>query len=148
MAKTNKTVKSAIKNFLKNTTAKEKKGSLCASNKGYKTTKTDDASAAEATCSATGAETKKVKALCIDYPSSNDTVYCGHYSFRVGANGEKVDWVKVSVNGGEWQDCRTSNGYWWYDWWNFATGTFFAEALALVDGKEVRTPKRKFKVSL
>lgn len=152
MAKTNKTVKSALKTLLKNTTAKAKK--VSESEKGYKADAAKEVSCSACgnvntqTCEAESADAKKVKALCIDYPASNDVVYCGHYSFRIGANGKKVGWVKVSVNGGSWQDCRTSNGYWWYDWWNFGTGTFFAEALALVDGKEVRTPKRKFKVSL
>jgi hypothetical protein len=56
--------------------------------------------------------------------------------------------MKVSINGGAWQDCRPANGYWWFDWWNFETGNFFAEALALIDGKEVKTARRKFKVAL
>ena len=87
------------------------------------------------------------KTVCIDYPSNNETVYCGHYCFRLGSI-EPAEWIKVSVNGGAWQDCRHANGYWWFDWWNFETGAFYAEALALINGKEVKTTKRKFKVTL
>ncbi|MDR0952575.1 MAG: hypothetical protein LBM71_00030 [Elusimicrobiota bacterium] len=86
------------------------------------------------------------KNVCIDYPLHDDTISCGHYSFRVGAIGN-IDGIKISVNGGPWQDCRPANGYWWYDWWNFEEGVHIVEALALIDGEEVKTPKRKFKVS-
>ena len=92
-------------------------------------------------------KTKAKKTVIIDYPSNNEVVCCGHYSFRLGTP-HGADWVKVSVNNGPWQDCREANGYWWHDWWNFDTGSFAVEALALIDGEEVKTPKRRFKVTL
>jgi hypothetical protein len=87
------------------------------------------------------------KAVYIDYPQANATVYCGHYCFRLGSV-PAADWVKVSVNGGAWQDCRNANGYWWFDWWNFETGSFYAETLAMINGEEVKSSKRRFKVIL
>ena len=85
------------------------------------------------------------KDLYIDYPASNDSIYCGHYCFRLGSP-SNISWLKISINGGAWQDCRYANGYWWFDWWNFTTGNFYAEAYGCVNGKEVKTAKRKFKV--
>ncbi|MBO7605360.1 MAG: hypothetical protein J6S61_02710 [Elusimicrobiaceae bacterium] len=87
------------------------------------------------------------KNICIDYPQNNETVYCGHYCFRLGSR-KPCSAMQVSINGGEWQNCRQANGYWWYDWWNFNTGNFYLEAKAYVDGKEEQTAKRKFKVTL
>ncbi len=87
------------------------------------------------------------KYICIDYPQNNETVYCGHYCFRLGSR-KPCSAMQVSINGGEWQNCRQANGYWWYDWWNFNTGNFYIEAKAYVDGKEEQTAKRKFKVTL
>jgi len=90
---------------------------------------------------------KVSKVLFIDYPAAGEEVSCGHYSFRIGSP-EVLECVKVSVNGGAWQDCRHAHGYWWYDWWTFDTGPCCAEASALLKGKEVKSPKRKFKVTL
>ncbi len=94
-------------------------------------------------------QTKKTncKNICIDYPQNNETVYCGHYCFRLGSR-KPCSAMQVSINGGEWQNCRQANGYWWFDWWNFNTGNFCLEAKAYVDGKEEQTAKRKFKVTL
>jgi len=91
---------------------------------------------------------KLSKEICIDYPAHNENIYCGHYCFRLGGIADNIGWMKISVNGGPWKDCRRANGYFWHDWWNFETGAFYAEALALVDGKEVKTAKRKFTVTL
>lgn len=146
MAKTKKTVKDTLKKVLSKTktTAKTTKNS-CECNTTAKgdcaTTKTKTAKATAA------AKTTAAKGVYIDYPLNNENVYCGHYCFRIGTVGNS-EWVKVSLNGGPWQYCRSANGYWWYDWWNFQTGTFTAEAVALLDGKEVKTAKRKFKVTL
>ena len=93
-------------------------------------------------------ENKKVcKNICIDYPQNNETVFCGHYCFRLGSR-KPCSGMQVSINGGAWQNCRQANGYWWFDWWNFNTGNFYLEAKALVEGKEEQTPKRRFKVTL
>ena len=64
-------------------------------------------------------KTKKnnCKNICIDYPQNNETVYCGHYCFRLGAR-KPCSAMQVSINGGEWQNCRQASGYWWFDWWS------------------------------
>lgn len=91
-------------------------------------------------------QTAPKKALFIDHPAAGENLCCGHYSFRIGSP-HHVNGVKLSINDGAWCDCRPSQGYWWYDWWNFNTGPFCAEATArLKDGREVKSAKRKFKV--
>jgi len=148
MAKTKKMIKDTLSRTLSKT-RKTTKNTKSSASTAADTTATTGVNTTTAKTTATTKETssKATKALCIDYPLNNDTVYCGHYCFRIGTVGNS-EWVKVSVNGGPWIDCRRANGYWWYDWWNFQTGSFFAEALALVNGKEVKTAKRKFKVTL
>lgn len=140
MAKTKKIIKETIgkgKTLLKKkTTSISKKSS---SSDKSKSTKAVKAAAEE--------KVKTSKDICIDYPMNNDTVFCGHYCFRLGSLRD-VPYMRISINGGPWQECRRANGYWWFDWWNFQTGSFTAEACSEIDGKTVKTAKRKFKVTL
>ena len=140
MAKTKKLIKATVakgKTLLKKKTTSTVKKSEAQTSaktaKAVKTVKTED--------------TKASKIICIDYPTANETVYCGHYCFRLGSLKE-VPYMRVSINGGPWQDCRRANGYWWFDWWNFQTGSFTLEASSEYEGKTVKTAKRKFKVTL
>ncbi|MDR1123197.1 MAG: hypothetical protein LBL61_00995 [Elusimicrobiota bacterium] len=96
--------------------------------------------------SANVAALKVKKILCIDYPAHNATVCCGQYSLRLGTP-HAAQWVKISLNGGPWLECRPAVGYWWYDWRNAEAGSFTAEAVAFIEGEEVRSPKRRFKVA-
>ena len=143
MARTKKIIKETIvkgKTLLKKkTTSSNKKKTSCADSKTAKAVKT--------VVKAVEEKIKTSKEICVDYPANNETVYCGHYCFRLGSLRE-VPYMRVSVNGGLWQDCRRANGYWWFDWWNFQTGTFTVEAMSEIDGKQVKTAKRKFKVTL
>lgn len=145
MAKTKKIIKETLSKTLSKTRKTTKNTKSSASTTAASTTANNGVTTAVKTKSTT--KTSAKNGLYIDYPKNNDTVYCGHYCFRIGTVGNS-EWVKVSVNGGPWIDCRRANGYWWYDWWNFQTGSFIAEALAIVDGKEVKSTKRKFKVTL
>ena len=144
MAKTKKLIKATVaksKTLLKKKTTKTvKKSSAETAAKAAKTAKAVTADKAQET-------PKAAKIICIDYPTPNETVYCGHYCFRLGSLKE-VPYMRVSVNGGPWQECRRANGYWWFDWWNFQTGSFTLEASSEYEGKPVKTAKRKFKVTL
>lgn len=141
MVKTKKLIKATVakgKTLLKKkTTTTAKKSSADSTAKTAKTVKAVK----------TADENKATKIICIDYPMANETVYCGHYCFRLGSLKE-VPYMRVSVNGGPWQDCRRANGYWWFDWWNFQTGSFTLEASSEYEGKTIKTAKRKFKVTL
>jgi len=98
-------------------------------------------------CTTTKTTKTNCKNICVDYPQNEETVYCGHYCFRLGSR-KPCSAMQVSINGGEWQNCRYANGYWWFDWWNFNTGNFYLEAKAYVEGKEEKTDKRYFTVTL
>lgn len=52
--------------------------------------------------------------LLIDFPREGERVRPGHYAVRIAADGAQR--VEVSINGGEWRACRSSVGYFWYDW--------------------------------
>lgn len=52
--------------------------------------------------------------LLIDFPREGEQVRPGHYTVRIAADGAKR--VELSISGGEWQACRSSVGYFWYDW--------------------------------
>ena len=58
--------------------------------------------------------------VVIDYPSNGKKIQPGHYSVRIGASGGGT--VQVSINGGNWKDCRPSAGYYWYDWVSIPQG--------------------------
>lgn len=134
VTKTKKTLAKRVANKVKKVNSKVK---TLAAGLGVKTKRTTKKTETKTTC----------KNVCIDYPQNNETVYCGHYCFRLGSR-KPCTAMQVSVNGGEWQNCRQANGYWWFDWWNFNTGNFYLEAKAFVDGKEEKTAKRKFTVTL
>ena len=58
----------------------------------------------------------------IDYPKSLETITSRHYSVRIG--GSDCNGMDISINDQPWQPCRNCSGYWWYDWNNFAPGTY------------------------
>lgn len=139
--KTKKTLTKKVASKVKKVNAKVK---TLAANLGGKTRKT---TTCKSSCTTTKTTKTNYKNICIDYPQNEETVYCGHYCFRLGST-KPCSAMQVSVNGGEWQNCRYSNGYWWFDWWNFNTGNFYLEAKAYVEGKEEKTDKRYFTVTL
>jgi hypothetical protein len=53
--------------------------------------------------------------VAIDYPIENEMVFSGHYAIRISCPQNTS--VEVSIDGGPWQACRQSNGYFWFDWW-------------------------------
>jgi hypothetical protein len=52
--------------------------------------------------------------VAIDYPKEEELVLSGHYAVRISATPEAQ--VEISFNDGEWNGCRTSLGYYWFDW--------------------------------
>ncbi|MBI2362566.1 MAG: hypothetical protein HYV15_04205 [Elusimicrobia bacterium] len=62
----------------------------------------------------------KAAAVVLDFPAPEEQVAPGHYAIRVAANTEMK--VEVSIDGGEWQECRPAVGYFWYDWAPAASG--------------------------
>ncbi|MFA6317632.1 MAG: hypothetical protein WC943_09445 [Elusimicrobiota bacterium] len=60
--------------------------------------------------------TPKVEtSVTIDYPRPNEKVNPGHYAIRITAT-EGTPCVMLSIDGGEFQNCRFDGGYWYFDW--------------------------------
>ena len=64
----------------------------------------------------------------IDFPGPRETIVSTHYAIRVKAS--KASQVDVSIDGGLWQPCRFSVGYWWFDWSNIGAGAHEIRARA------------------
>jgi hypothetical protein len=67
--------------------------------------------------------------VTIDYPVENEPVFPGHYAIRVHSPEDKP--VEISINDGPWVDCRSSNGYFWFDWWPVESGRHRIRARAV-----------------
>ena len=52
--------------------------------------------------------------LTVDFPVESERILPGHYAVRVSAPADEN--VEISIDGGDWQECRSSVGYHWYDW--------------------------------
>ena len=61
----------------------------------------------------------KLSKPSIDYPQAGDKVTRGRYAVRIsGCAGE----CQAAIDGGDWQPCRSADGYCWYDWCPAETG--------------------------
>jgi len=77
----------------------------------------------------------------IDHPQQNETLHAPEYVVRLGVGGE--EWVELSINDSEWQPCRFTSGYWWYDWSNIQPGRHKLVArMKTANGEWFRTPDR------
>jgi len=58
--------------------------------------------------------------VVVDHPQDGEIISGLHYAIRIGASDNGS--VEISFDGGEWQPCRASAGYWWFDWGYFTPG--------------------------
>jgi hypothetical protein len=58
----------------------------------------------------------------LDYPKERERVTSRAYTFRISA-GLGLKQVEVSLNGGPWHPCRSTSGFWWYDWQGYSPGS-------------------------
>ena len=56
-----------------------------------------------------------VECIKIDYPEEGEVIRSEQYTFRISTAVPALR-VEISLNGGNWQSCRESAGYWWFDW--------------------------------
>ena len=81
---------------------------------------------------------EKQNTLSIDYPQADEKVARGHYAIRIsGCAGE----CQVAIDGGEWQSCRSADGYQWYDWNPAETGTHRISVRAHVGNRWVKADR-------
>jgi hypothetical protein len=64
--------------------------------------------------------------VVIDYPGERELVNYGHYGIRISS--DYGAHVQLSINKGDWQSCRFSVGYFWYDWHASKAGTYTLSA--------------------
>ncbi|MDR1952419.1 MAG: hypothetical protein LBQ37_02750 [Elusimicrobiota bacterium] len=80
--------------------------------------------------------------LTIDYPIENEIISGLSYVLRIGASND--GYVEISINDGEWNPCRFSYGYWWFDWGYFKPGNYRIKArMADVNGNTVLESKER-----
>lgn len=64
--------------------------------------------------SAKSASNSSSSQISIDFPQEGETLWNPYYCVRVGTTLSGS--VEISIDGGDWQPCRESVGYWWFDW--------------------------------
>jgi hypothetical protein len=75
--------------------------------------------------------------VVIDHPQEAEIISGLHYAIRIGASDNGT--VEISFDNGEWQSCRPSAGYWWFDWGYFTPGIHKISArLRDKDGKTLK----------
>lgn len=84
----------------------------------------------------------------LDYPTKGEVVTSKQYTLRFGAS-EETRAIEVSIDGGPWQQCRESAGYFWFDWSNYLSGRHEIAARAmLADGSYDDSVERRVRVEL
>lgn len=82
--------------------------------------------------------------ITIDYPRDEEIIsYREHYAIRVGTPNNGI--VQISIDGGEFVQCRYAAGYWWYDWCDIPLGQHTIVA-RLVDPNTKRVLKKSNQV--
>jgi hypothetical protein len=79
--------------------------------------------------------------IWIDHPQQNERLLGPVYVIRMGVGGAEE--VEISFDGGVWQPCRLTSGYWWFDWSGIRPGRHTLTArMRTTDGRWFRTPVR------
>lgn len=85
--------------------------------------------------------------IAIDFPQEGESVTHPQYAFRIGAC--DAEQVHISINRTQWQPCRLSAGFWWFDWSNYRPGRHEAQVKAVTSEGDTRVSEpRSFKVDL
>lgn len=58
--------------------------------------------------------------ISILYPEENEVITYYNYTIKIATN--STGKVEISIDAGNWQLCRQSDGFWWYDWANYPKG--------------------------
>jgi hypothetical protein len=86
--------------------------------------------------------------LSVDFPLQNDKITSAGYTIRVSAP-PGIKTVEVTIDQGDWQTCRQSAGYWWFDWSGYENGEHEVTArLVTPEGRSVSSESREFFVHL
>jgi hypothetical protein len=78
----------------------------------------------------------------VDFPQVGEILTSPHYAIRVSTSA--TEGVEISIDGKEWQPCRESVGYWWYDWSGFGAGVHTVVTRILVGKRSLKSKPRSF----
>jgi hypothetical protein len=78
----------------------------------------------------------------LDYPQVGEILTSPHYAIRVSTSA--TEGVSISIDGKEWQPCRESVGFWWYDWSGFSAGVHTVVARISVGKRFLKSKPRTF----
>lgn len=83
---------------------------------------------------------KETVPLTIDYPAKGEIISSSEYVVRLSSvPGYRVE---ISIDGGDWNLCRESAGFWWFDWANYPVGSHTISAQVVdADGKVLKKVK-------
>lgn len=85
--------------------------------------------------------------VALDFPQQDEGVNLGGYTFRIGSV-PQAEKVEISIDRGPWLACRQAEGFWWYDWSEYASGVHRVTARAMgADGTAGVSPQRRFQVA-
>lgn len=64
--------------------------------------------------------------VLVNYPQQKECITSSEYTFRIEAG--PAGRVEISIDNKEWQPCRHTGDYWWYDWSGYLPGKHMAAA--------------------
>jgi hypothetical protein len=71
----------------------------------------------------------------IEYPREGEVITYPHYTAKIRTGFSCK--VEVSIDGGDWQDCRFEDGYWWFDWKVYSTADHSITARVIGDNGKI-----------
>lgn len=78
----------------------------------------------------------------LDFPQVGEILTSAHYAIRISTSA--TEGVHISIDGKEWQPCRESVGFWWYDWSGFSAGVHTVVARISVGKRYLKSKPRTF----
>lgn len=78
----------------------------------------------------------------VDYPQVGEILTSPHYAIRLSTSA--TEGVEISIDGKDWQPCRESVGFWWYDWSGYGAGAHTVVARISVGKRSLKSKPRSF----
>lgn len=78
----------------------------------------------------------------VDYPQVGEILTSSQYAIRISTSA--MEGVEISIDGKEWQPCRESVGFWWYDWSGFGAGVHTVVARIAMGKRYLKSKPRSF----
>ncbi len=78
----------------------------------------------------------------VDYPQVGEILTSPQYAIRISTSA--TEGVDISIDGKEWQPCRESVGFWWYDWSGFGAGVHTVVARIAAGKRSLKSKPRSF----